>query len=381
MKNCLIRLPVSSLLRTVLWAALGMVCFAATLGTSSTWAQSDCFIDKNGTRACPVGPEPGGGSGNTSSTPSGPSPEEVRQQRERQRLKAKEWSSDEALDYFDRKDWDNAIRSFEEALDRDPDDPDLDNWLKRAKAEKAKARMPAVTAPSRPAPSNDSKVVDTRNEPTGLGGKSNFTGAAAKPGQTKPAPTPAPHTDTSVVDARKTPSGLPKSVDDAIPHSPSGDRVRKGFQSIQASDWKAALAWFQDALNHEPGSPGLQRLVDLAQFTLQRRSESVSKAKDDASEVARKQTKGITKSGMSKKLARSLNDYYSGHTPDFHKESAPELHKWVNSDGTVVYVTKADFDWLSAPEPNHAWKQFFRLFAPAFKVRTDGTSMYTGIRG
>jgi hypothetical protein len=39
-------------------------------------------------------------------------------------------------------------------------------------------------------------VVDNRNEPAGLGGKSNFKGAIAKPGK------PAPHTDTSVVDAR-----------------------------------------------------------------------------------------------------------------------------------------------------------------------------------
>lgn len=41
-----------------------------------------------------------------STAPSGPSPEQVRQQWERRRLKAREWSSDETLDYFDRKDWD-----------------------------------------------------------------------------------------------------------------------------------------------------------------------------------------------------------------------------------------------------------------------------------
>ena len=92
-------------MRAVAWTALAMVCIAATLGTSSVLAQSGCVIDKNGTRACPVGPNSGGGSGSTSSVPSGPSPQELRQQRERQRLKAKEWSSDEALDYFDRKDW------------------------------------------------------------------------------------------------------------------------------------------------------------------------------------------------------------------------------------------------------------------------------------
>ena len=72
------------------------------------------------------------------------------------------------------------------------------------------------------------------------------------------------------------PSGLPKSVEDSIPHTPAGDRVRKGFQAITAHDWKVALAWFQDALNHEPNDPGLKRLVDLAQYTLQRESQPAS---------------------------------------------------------------------------------------------------------
>ena len=250
--------------RTALWAALGMICFTAALVTSSTWAQSGCFIDKNGNRACPVGPDPGGSSGSTSPGPSGPSAEEVRQQRERLRLKAKAWSSDEALDYFDRKDWDNAIRSFEEALDRDPDDPDLNDWLKRAKAEKAKARMPAVASPSRPAPTNDSKIVDTRNEPAGPGGKSDFKGAFAKP-----APT-VPSGDPMVVDAPNVPSGLPKALDNAIAtaysSAPPGvsDRVRKGFQAVMDRDWKVAKAWFQDALNRDPTNAGLKRLVALS---------------------------------------------------------------------------------------------------------------------
>ena len=250
-------------MRTALWAALGMACFAATLGTSSTWAQSGCVII-NGTRACPVGPEPGGGSG-TSPGPSGPSPEEVKQQRERQRLKAKAWSSDEALDYFDRKDWDNAIRSFEEALDRDPDDPDLNDWLKRAKAEKEKARMPAVASPVRPAPTNGSKVVDTRSEPAGLGGKSKSTGTLATP---KPVPK-LPSGDPMLVDARNVPSGLPKALDNAIAKAyasaPPGvsDRVRKGFQAVMVRDWKVAKAWFQDALNRDPNNAGLKRLAAL----------------------------------------------------------------------------------------------------------------------
>lgn len=122
-------------------------------------------------------------------------------------------------------------------------------------------------------------VVDSRNEPAGRGGKSNYKGAIAKPGK------PAPHTDTSVVDARNVPSGLPKSVDDAIPHTPAGDRVRKGFEAIQAGDWKVALAWFQDARNKEPGDPGLGRLVDLAQFTLEYRARAQTPVEKNSTPV------------------------------------------------------------------------------------------------
>lgn len=84
--------------------------------------------------------------------------------------------------------------------------------------------------------------------------------------------------DPMVVDARNVPSGLPKSVDNAIPHTPAGDRVRKGFEAIQEGDWQAALAWFKDARNKEPGNPGIARLVDLAQFTLDYRTRAPTPA-------------------------------------------------------------------------------------------------------
>lgn len=87
-------------------------------------------------------------------------------------------------------------------------------------------------------------------------------------------------TDPMVVDARNVPSGLPQSVEAAIPRTPAGKRIRKGFQAIADHDWKAALLWFQDAYNREPGDPGLQRLVDLAQFTL----DAQAKARQPAAE-------------------------------------------------------------------------------------------------
>ena len=73
-----------------------------------------------------------------------------------------------------------------------------------------------------------------------------------------PRPTAATvNTDAMVVDFRNLSSGLPKSVDDAIPHTPAGNRIRKGFQAIAKHDWDNALLWFKDAYNREPGDPGL----------------------------------------------------------------------------------------------------------------------------
>jgi len=108
-------------------------------------------------------------------------------------------------------------------------------------------------------------VVDNRNEPVGLGGKSNFKGAIAKPGK------PAPHTDTSVVDARVPRDGA--YLTDQVPelkNSPVADRITKGFQAVINHDWPVALAWWQDALNRDPSNAALKRSVELAQWMVAR---------------------------------------------------------------------------------------------------------------
>ena len=108
-------------------------------------------------------------------------------------------------------------------------------------------------------------VVDNRNEPAGLGGKSNFKGAIAKPSK------PAPHTDTSVVDARVPRDGV--YLTDQVPelkNSPAADRITKGFQAVINHDWPVALAWWQDALNRDPNNAALKRSVELAQWMVDR---------------------------------------------------------------------------------------------------------------
>lgn len=68
---------------------------------------------------------------------------------------------------------------------------------------------------------------------------------------------------------------LPKAVDDAIVRAYSAavpaitDRVRRGFQAVQARDWKLAVAWFKDALSRDPGNVGLRHLVELAEAPAQ----------------------------------------------------------------------------------------------------------------
>ncbi len=77
-----------------------------------------------------------------------------------------------------------------------------------------------------------------------------------------------------VVHATHVTSGLPQFIEDALPHTPAGDRLRKGYEAVLHHDWKVALAWFQDAHNHDPHNLGIDRLVDLAQFTLQEESKN-----------------------------------------------------------------------------------------------------------
>lgn len=59
---------------------------------------------------------------------------------------AKTWYLEEGLDYYVKGDFDNAIASFEDALLKNPNDPDIEEWLARAQAERNRARA----RPTRP---------------------------------------------------------------------------------------------------------------------------------------------------------------------------------------------------------------------------------------
>src|SRR5260370_29945684 len=109
-----------------------------------------------------------------------------------------------------------------------------------------------------------------------------------------------------VGDSRNVPTGLPKSIEAAIPNTPAGNRVRKGFEAIKDHDWNVARAWFQDALNHDPGNAGIQRLIDLADYTMKR--EKHPQPSSPRSKAAVK-TSSQDKAGMAM-LDQQLDDQF-----------------------------------------------------------------------
>ena len=77
--------------------------------------------------------------------------------------------------------------------------------------------------------------------------------------------------DPLVVDARNLPSRLPLDLQRAIAGAYANGplelrlRVEKGFLAVIDHDWNLAAAVFREALDRDPGNPGLQQFFTLAQ--------------------------------------------------------------------------------------------------------------------
>jgi len=82
-----------------------------------------------------------------------------------------------------------------------------------------------------------------------------------------------PTAGASVVDARVSRFGSELMQVAATENSPAAERARKGLQAAANRDWPVALAWWQDALNHDPNNPALRRSVDLASWTIRFREQ------------------------------------------------------------------------------------------------------------
>jgi tetratricopeptide (TPR) repeat protein len=176
--------------------------------------------------------------------------------------------------------------------------------------------------------------------------------------------------DTPVVDTRAVPAGLPASVIASIPATPAGDRVRKGFQAIADHDWAVAQAWFEDALNHEPGDPGLQRLVDLATFTRQKglAKPATPPARMSADEIAAMTAiiGNALEAAMNEDLDKSISDYLAQHPEAMVEPTVPAASPAAPPVATGPKPT--DNQAMPLPpkdEPKFSWKALAdALFKP-----------------
>jgi hypothetical protein len=188
--------------------------------------------------------------------------------------------------------------------------------------------------------------------------------------------------DSSIVDARQVPSGLPHALDSAIAgaysDAPPGvsDRVRKGFQAVMQQDWTVAKAWFQDALNHDPGNLGLQRLVVFTEYTRgDLRPSGSPPAGAETKEpvaVSNPQADAITDSAENESLKTDLNNFYENYLPQHHELSLP------GSSGDPG-LKAADVNPARGEDNSSALQKMIRLFTPPKSPhRPTGVS---GIRG
>jgi tetratricopeptide (TPR) repeat protein len=192
--------------------------------------------------------------------PAGPTPEQIAAAQAaaaaQARLSQAKAASDQGIASLHNGDFASAEDYFQKAHDLNPNDQNIANNLALAK------RLLDQKNATAKATKNMRQVIaeQTQSLPGGGNSDSNTSSSLA-------------FIDPSAVDTRHVASGLPQSVAAAISigyaSAPSGvsDRVRSGYEAVASHDWKAARAWFQDALNHDPGDLGLQRLVDLADHT------------------------------------------------------------------------------------------------------------------
>lgn len=229
--------------------------------------------------------------------------DQAREQRRSEALAANR----DAIQFQNKGDWARAVALFQEAANKDPSDPIIQQnlanarqGLARAEEEQAKARTEAQqkasaermsksiqdlaqsfsAAPTASGPASGGLDFDGSNAAVspaggsspnvakGAGGGLDFTAVVA----TAPARQTvfSPANDPRVVDARNVRSGLAPAVDKAINGAFASampgvsDRVRKGFQAVTAGDWKVAEAWFADALNRDPDNAALKNMLAAA---------------------------------------------------------------------------------------------------------------------
>jgi hypothetical protein len=266
-----------------------------------------------------VPPPPSGNNNN----PSEASPEDAAAQQRRQDAQD---LNKQGIQFWNNGQWKLATNAFNAALEKWPDNETIRQNLKIASDKVAEKEAQKKRDQQAEFEKNKNEILSSMK---GIGTDSEFGGLKGiSPGENTGLkdiadsgfgglkPLPVANTDPMVVDARNVPTGLPKFVEDSIPHTPAGDRVRKGLEAIQTHDWKVARAWFQDALNRQPGDPGLLRLVDLAQYTLQRESQTTDgKLAGQNDEEIINALEGYNQNFLSKHPSMSDGEFFKQEDP------------------------------------------------------------------
>jgi hypothetical protein len=218
--------------------------------------------------------------------------------------------------------------------------------------------------------------ASTGSAPSGAIRETGLRGSSTTPElrESKSNNSQASNLDSMVVDARSVPTGLPNSIEAEIPPTAAGDRVRKGFEAITDHDWNAAQAWFRDALNHDPGNAGIQRLIDLAKYTRARaKHQHPSAATGEPVADTSAQDKAATAAldhqldnQMDAGLAKALDDFNRNYLPKH-----PELLMPKNSSVSATHseVTNTS-DSSSSPDtpPAEQTANWNALFDSLFKT-------------
>lgn len=323
-----------------------------------------------------------GGNRRAATQPAGPSPEEIAR---RQRIAASREYNDQGVAAYSRGDWAEAVRLQQLALDNDPGDAVIADNLS-----KARARLQEQ---------NDSKATSARIHALMEGYSATVTpinstsGLEFDRGSGVPQPAVNEGTksqslefgDPTVVDARNIPSGLPKAIEAEIPSTPAGDRVRKGFQAIAGHDWKLAIAWFGDALNHDPKNAGIARLLDLARFTYGRENHAPGQDRAYKSgpvdAAASTQVNAVMDQQMSESESHTVAKGGDGSEDEFinavidQQRESDEINRLVDkgmNDDLARRLTEYNLSHPSPPTATSrstAWQAFFdSLFKPPHRV-------------
>ncbi len=280
------------------------------------------------------------------------------------------------LDAYNSSNYDSAAQYFREALDKLPGDPTTQQNL-----QKAKDQIAAQKRKSEEAFNQDKlralaqlKGIANRDD---FGSDSGLKGVGSTGLVLKGVPNsgdsvglktlPDVNADTHVVDARNVPTGLPKAIEAEIPDTPAGNRVRKGFEAILDHDWNVAHAWFQDALNHDPGNAGIQRLIDLAEYTIERargQHRLVPPSKPAANTSAQDKATLATLDHqlgdrMNADLAKALADFNRNYLPK-HPFLTRPLESSVSAPETKPANKAVESSTEPSPEKIKAnWQAFF----------------------